>query len=467
MSRYLYTSLVIVLLSAGCAVGPDYVKPTLVTVLSYSEKNPWKVVAPKDNLPKEGWWLVFNDTTLNQLEKQAVASNASLEAAYARLMQARAIARVSAANLGPSLSIQSSGGKTSYSANRQVPPKSTAYSYTTNSYDLPLDFSYEVDLFGKVRRSVESSQALAEATEASYNNFLLSLEAEVAENYYSLRSYETEKKLLQSAVEDRRQELNLIEIRKEGGASTDLELYQARIQLDTALAAQITLNQHSAILRHALATLVNKTADSFTIEIAPLTQEPPAIPVGLSSELIERRPDLAQAERQLASASAQIGVAKAAFFPAIKLTASAGYNSVAFSNLLKNSSQESSLIPFISLPVFNEGQNRANYESSKQAYNEARASYKQKLLTAFEDVENSLSDIRYLSEQSSILRDSVDASRKAAELSLLRYKEGVANYFEVVDADRTTLQNQMTDTQLEGQRFIASIHLIKALGGGW
>jgi len=220
-------------------------------------------------------------------------------------------------------------------------------------------------------------------------------------------------------------------------------------------------------LRHALATLIGKTPEAFTIVINPITDQPPAIPLGLPSDLLERRPDIAQVERQLAAASAQIGVAKAAFYPNIKLTAAAGFNSTSLSTLLNNSSKEGFVIPFITLPIFTEGLNKANYEHAKEAYNEALDNYKQSLLMALQDVENSLSDLRFINDQITISHDFVDASQKAANLSLLRYKQGVSNYFEVVDSDRTNLQAQVSDSQLIAQCYIAHIHLIKALGGGW
>jgi multidrug efflux system outer membrane protein len=468
MARNFYTSLALALITTGCAVGPDYIKPTnVVSVTTYSETSPWKEITPKDNLPKEGWWLIYQDTTLNSLEKEAVENNSNLKAAYERVLQARLIARASASILGPSLAIQSSGGQTNYSGNRQNQPHSTVLPYYTNSFDLPLDLNYEIDLFGSARRSVETSRALVGATEATYRNILLSIEAEVAQDYYSLRSLESQRQLLQTAVTGRKEELNLVQIRKKEGASNELEVYQARSQLDTALTSLLITQQQAATLRHALATLIGKTPEAFTIVINPITDQPPAIPLGLPSDLLERRPDIAQVERQLAAASAQIGVAKAAFYPNIKLTAAAGFNSTSLSTLLNNSSKEGFVIPFITLPIFTEGLNKANYEHAKEAYNEALDNYKQSLLMALQDVENSLSDLRFINDQITISHDFVDASQKAANLSLLRYKQGVSNYFEVVDSDRTNLQAQVSDSQLIAQCYIAHIHLIKALGGGW
>jgi outer membrane protein, multidrug efflux system len=468
MARHFYTSLALALITTGCAVGPDYVKPKdIVPVTTYSESSPWKQIAPKDTLPKEGWWLIYHDTTLNNLEKEVVENNSNLKAAYQRFLQARSIARANASNLGPSFVIQSSGGQVNYSGNRQTQPHSTALPYNTNTYDLPLDLNYELDLFGRVRRSVESTKALAEASEASYRNILLSIEAEAAQDYYTLRSLETQRHLLQAAVEGRKEELSLVQLRKKEGASNELEVYQARTQLDTALSALLSTQQHIASLRHALATLTGKTNDAFALEITEITELPPVIPIGLPSDLLERRPDVAQAEKQLAFTSAQIGVAKAAFYPNIKLTAAAGFNSTSLSTLLNSSSKEGFILPFITLPIFTEGLNKANYEHAKEAYAEALSNYKQSLLSALEDVENGLSDLRYLNEQVMISRDNVDASKNASNLSLLRYKQGVANYFEVVDSDRTSLQAEVSDSQLIAQYYIAHIHLIKALGGGW
>jgi multidrug efflux system outer membrane protein len=433
----------------------------------FSEAGPWKLAEPKDDLPRAGWWRVFQDPVLDRLEEQAAAANPTLDAALARVAQAGAVARVSRADFLPVLSANLDPSRTRYSGNREVPPGSTNPAYVTNSVDLPLDLAYEIDLFGRNRRSYESALALEKAEEAEYRTALLSLQAEVAQDYVAIRQLMAEQALFARTVEGRRQELDLVLKRQAGGASDQLDVYRAQAELASVEGAALAVNQRLAELRHALAVLSGRLPEEFMLEAAPLASDPPAIPVGLPSELLERRPDVAAAERRLASANAQIGIAKAAFFPSIGLTAFAGVNSTAFNTLFRETSQEWSAAPFLSLPLFRGGANRANYERSKAAYEESVGLYRQQVLAAFRDVEDGLSDLRYLAAQNTAADAAASAARKAADLSLVRYKGGVADYFEVIDSERTALDAEIQATQLRGQRHLASILLVKALGGGW
>ena len=454
-------------LLAGCAVGPDYRQPEVKTSADYREAGPWKVAAPKDTLPKADWWKIFQDPALDRLETLAAAASPTLKAALARVDQARAVARISRADFFPVLSANLDPSRTLYSANREEQPGSTVPMYTTNSIDLPLDLGYEIDLFGRNRRAYESARAQAQAQAADYRSVLLSLQGELAQDYFTIRSLMTERALLIGTVEGRRQELDLVRKRQAGGASDQLDVYRAQTELATVESSALAVDQRIAELRHALAALAGQMPEEFTLEATPLASDPPAVPVGLPSELLERRPDVAAAERGLAAANAQIGVAKAAFFPSIGLTAYGGFNSTAFDTLLHASSKEWSVAPFVSIPLFQGGSNLANYQRSKAAYEESVALYRQQVLVAFRDVEDGLSDLRYLAGQSTIIDQAADAAHKAADLSLLRYKQGVADYFEVIDAERTMLETEIQSTQLRGQRFLGSILLVKALGGGW
>jgi multidrug efflux system outer membrane protein len=454
-------------LFAGCAVGPDYKRPDPAPPAAFGESGPWKIAAPKDDLPRTGWWSIFRDPVLDGLEMRAQKANFDLGAAMARVDQARAVARISRADLFPAVALQPFAARERFSGNRQVQPGATHPAYTTDSIDVPLDLSYEIDLFGRARRALEGARAAAEAEAAAYQGVLLSLQAEVAQDYFTIRALAAEHAFLARTVEGRRRELALVRTRRAGGASGDLDVFRAETELASVESSALAVDQRMAELRHALAVLVGSSPDEFPFDPAPLDSEPPAVPVGVPSELLERRPDVARAERTLASANAQVGFAKAAFFPSIGLTAAAGFNSSALDTLLHWNSREGSLVPFATLPVFEGGGNLAGYQRSKAAYEEALALYRQQVLAAFRDVEDGLSDLRYLSNQAAVVGEGVTASRKAAELSLFRYKQGAADYFEVIDAERTTLEYEIQATQLRGGRYAASIQLVKALGGGW
>jgi multidrug efflux system outer membrane protein len=456
------------LLLAGCAVGPDYKAPAPSTPVAFSESGPWKVATPKDALPKGAWWKIFHDPVLDSLETQAAGASPTLQAAVARRDQALAIAGISRAEYLPQLSLDPSGSRARYSGNRQVQIPSTRASYTTNSLNLPLDLSYEVDLWGRVRRSNESAQALAEASDAAYQSVLLGLQADVARAYFTLRSQAVEHVLVARSIETRRQALDLVRKLYAGGASAQLDVLRAETELASAESDLLALDQQRTALSHALAVLCGQLPEKFAFDNDATTAATiPALPVGLPSELLERRPDVAAAERTLAATNAQIGVAKAAFFPSITLIGSAGYNSDGLSSLLNSDSRQWLIGPAVSLPIFQGGRNVANFERAKAVYQEAVADYRQSVLVAFSEVEDGLSGLRYFDQQAGVLTRAVTSSRQAADLSTVRYKAGLVSYLEVVDAERTALENERTATQLNAARFAATVLLVKALGGGW
>ncbi|SRR5258708_3308341 len=455
------------LLLGGCAVGPDYKKPPTPAPIVYSDPGPWKEAAPKDALSKGPWWEIFNDPALSGLEKDAVSASPTIQASLARLEQARAIARISSADFYPSLSLDPSASRARYSGNRPIQTTATRVPYTANTFLLPLDLNYEIDLFGRVRRSNESIRALAQAGEAAYQNLLLSLEANIAQTYFVFRSLGDEYALVNRSIETRRQALDLVLKRYRGGASGELDVRRAETELANAEADAIALEGRRRQLSHSLAVLCGQMPSSFSLPDAPLTASVPLLPVGLPSELLERRPDVAQAERALASANALIGVAKAAFFPSIHLIGSAGYNSDQLDSLFHWDSRQWSLGPFVSLPIFQGGRNKANYERAKAAYDEAISNYRQSVLIAFQDVEDGLSGLRLLENETQALKRAAVAARQAADLSTIRYKSGLVSYLEVVDSERTALQAERALTQVQGQRLTTSVFMIKALGGGW
>ncbi len=467
---FICTPGLVLLLLTGCAVGPDYKQPDVAATspAAFAETGPWKVAAPKDDLPKGTWWKIFHDPALDALEASAAAASPTLQAAIARRDQAFALAGLSRADYFPSLSLDPSASRARYSGNRQTQVPATRASYTDNSFNLPLDLSYELDLWGRVRRANESARALAEASAATYQTVLLGVQADVASAYFTLRSLAMERELVGRSIQTRRDALDLVQKRFAGGASAQLDVLRAQTELATAESDALAIDQRRAALRHTLAVLCGQSPEKFKVDdSAALPATVPALPVGLPSELLERRPDVATAERTLAASNAQIGVAKAAFFPAIKLIGSAGYNSDDLGTLLNSDSRQWSLGPAISLPIFQGGRNVANYDRAKAAYAESVASYRLRVLVAFQEVEDGLSGLRYLDGQAEALTRAVTASRQAASLSTVRYKAGLVSYLEVVDAERTALQNERTATQLATQRLTASILLVKALGGGW
>ena len=462
-------ALALALAFAGCAVGPDYKKPDTPTPAAFSATGPWKVAAPKDTLSKGDWWQIFRDTTLDRLETQAAAASPTLAAAAARRDQAFAAAGLVRGDYFPALSLDPSGSRTRYSGNRQVPRGANNTAYTTGSYNLPLDLSYELDLWGRVRRANESARAFADASDAAYHTALLGMQADVAQTYFVLRSLAVERGLVAQSLATRREALRLVDARYQGGASGELDVFRAQAELAGAENDLLVLDQRRDALHRVLAVLCGQLPETFAPALAGADGPAviPALPVGLPSDLLERRPDVAAAERTLAATNAQIGVAKAAFFPSIRLIGAAGYNSAELDSLFAWDSRQWALGPSISLPIFQGGRNIANLARAKAVYAEAVAAYRLRVLVAFQEVEDGLSGLHSLDEQAAALERAVTASRQAATLSTVRYKAGLVSYLEVVDAERTALQNERLATQLNARRQVASVLLVKALGGGW
>jgi multidrug efflux system outer membrane protein len=449
-------------------VGPDYHQPTNAAPPAYkaAELGAWKEGRPLDNLPKGNWWELFQDPQLNELEAQAVQSNQELKAAVARVSESRATARVARADLLPSLNLSPAYIRQRYSPNQEP----TFGPLTANTFSVPLDLSYEIDLWGRVRRGFESARAEAQASLADFYNVLLTLQADVAQNYFALHSLDAEIRIVTQTVALRREQVRLVRSRFEGGVGNDLDVARAETELATTEADAAALARRRAELENALAILAGSNPSSF--RLPPVTNpdwnpQPPAVPAGLPADLLQRRPDVAQAERQLAAANARIGVAKAAFFPVVSLTASGGYLSGDIQTLFNWDSRVWSIGPSVSLPIFAGGRNRANYRRAQSAFEESVARYRQQVLVAFGDVENSLAGIRYLADQSAAQERAVLNARRAAGLATDRYRSGIVSYLEVVDANREALAAERARAQLTGQRLNTLVQLIKALGGGW
>jgi multidrug efflux system outer membrane protein len=380
--------------------------------------------------------------------------------------QARATARVARGEFFPSLSLDPSYQRQRYSAN-QVP---NFGAITADTFHAPLDLSYEVDLWGRVRRGFEGARAESQASLAAFYNVLLTLQADVAQNYFRLRALDAEVATVYATLDLRREQVRLVKSRFEGGIGSELDFARAETELASTEAEFASLQRSRAELENALAILTGTIPSSFKLKALTVTNwnpPTPEIPAGLPADLLERRPDVAQAERQLASANAKIGMAKAAFFPVITLTGSGGFVSGDINNLFNWDSHTWSIGPSLSLPIFAGGRNRANLKRSKAAFEEAVANYRQQVLVAFGEVENSLSSTRYLMTQAAAQQRAVESSRRAADRAKDRYVSGVVGYLEVVDADREALLSERANAQLAGLRLITAVQLIKALGGGW
>jgi outer membrane protein, multidrug efflux system len=454
---------------AGCApVGPDYQRIDVETPAHFKENSVWKYARPADHLPRGSWWTVFGDSTLNRLESQAMADNPNLRAAMLRVEQARNIARGSRGGLLPTLSFNPSASRSEQSDTvRRNFNDEDSFQGTRNNFNLPLDAGYEIDFWGKVRRSIEAADADADAAAALGETARLTLLADLAQAYFALRSVQAEIELLQGSVELRQKALSLLRNRFEGGATSELDVSRAETELAGSQSELTGMQRRRLEFINAIATLVGRPASSFDLNVKALTGAPPSIPAGLPADLLQRRPDIAEAERRMAAANARIGVAKAAFFPSVRIGGSLGLESAATKDLFTTPSRTWSIGPSINIPIFDQLVNRTRYTGSKLEYEETVANFQSVVLRAFQEVENSLVGLRLLAEQAVVQQRAVDASNKAAQLSTDRFQAGLVSFLEVVDADRTRLQSMQLARQITGQRYLTAVQLIKAIGGGW
>jgi len=458
-----YCAMLLVLCS--CAVGPDYIRPDVASLTPADWH--WKLAEPKDEIPKGEWWKIFEDPVLDELQAGAVADNQNLRAAVARVDEARAVARVSHSELFPELSLNPSFRRERTSGNLPTPIPIDVPSAHFNTYSVPFDLSYEVDLWGRVRRSFEAAQAQAEASVSDYQNVLLTLTADVAVNYFLIRALDSEIAALKQTVTLRSESVRILSGRFENGTIPEIDLAQARTELATAKTELADVTRQRAETVHALALLCGKPASSFEIAEGREETSPPVVPAGLPSSLLERRPDIARAERSLVARNAQIGVARAAYFPALRLTGQGGYLSARADVLFTGESSIWSFGPRVSLPLFNAGRTAAEVKQAEASYREALAEYRQSVLTAFKEVEDSLAQITLRDEQGAAQAEALASAARVTDLARARYEAGVASYLELMDAERNLLQQERRQAQIEGQRFVAGVRLIKALGGGW
>jgi outer membrane protein, multidrug efflux system len=454
------------LLLAGCTVGPNYQRPPAPAPEAYKTQAPWRVAAPKDSLPKGAWWEVFQDAELNGYEQQLLAANQSLLAAKDRLEEARSLARVTSALFFPQASVDPNASRNRYSGAR--PEVLTVNGPLTQStYEVPFFLNYEPDLFGGFRRSLQSSNANLQATAADMYNVDLVLTAELAADYFSLRELDAEAQVVKDSIAIEQKGLQLVEYRHSGGVASGLDLAQQQTLLDSTVAQLYLVQQQRDQFEHAIAVLTGNPASTFNVPVRSLTAKPVPVPLGVPSDLLERRPDIATAERQMAAQNAQIGVAKAAFYPQFTLSGSGGYESTDLTTLFTAPNAIWSLGGGLLEPVLNGGRNRANLAYARHTYDETVANYRQSVLLAFQQVEDGLSGLNELAQATTSQDAAVADSRRALEIANNRYVGGVTSFLDVVTAQATLLANQRLQTELQGQQMVTEVALIKALGGGW
>ena len=421
---------------------------------------------PSDHLPRGEWWTIFGDSELDLLARQIAEANQNLKVAEARLSQARALVRFNRAALFPTISASAGLASIRDSGNRPF-TTSTFPNSSTGDLLFSLDMSYEIDLWGRVRRTVRSARYEAQATAADLETARLSLQAELAFDYFELRAADAQKQLLDDTVKAFEAALRLTMNRFEGGAAPKSDVAQAQTQLDTARAQATDVTVQRTQLEHAIATLIGKPPAAFSLPPRPLDTRPPGIPVGVPSELLERRPDIAAAERRVAEANEQIGIAKAAYYPTVMLNASVGFEGSSFGNLFNASSLLWSVGAAITQTIFDAGRRRATSDAARAAYDATVATYRQTTLAAFQQVEDNLAALRILGEEQQEQRRAVQSAGESLQLFTNRYRGGVDNYLQVITAQTTLLTNQRAEIDILRRRMDASVLLVKAVGGGW
>lgn len=465
-------ALSLALLTSGCMVGPKYSKPPAPVPNAFKEPPPdsfkeskdWKIAQPAAPLLPAKWWETFGDPQLTAMEVEAAAGNQELKIAEARFREARAVIRFNRASEFPTISTNPSIASIRDSQNTpyfNIPNKALG------DFTLPFDLSYEVDFWGRVRRTVNAAREEAQATSADLATATLTIQAELAYDYFELRAADAQKKLLIDTVKDYNDALTLTKNRFEGGASPKSDVAQAQTQLDTTTAQETDIDVERAAYEHAIAILLGKPPAEFTLVPEPLHAAPPAIPVGLPSQLLERRPDIAAAERRIQEANEQIGIARAAFFPTVTLSATGGFEGSSILNWFAWPSRFWAVGPSLAETLFDAGRRRAGSDAAIAAYDAAVATYRQTALTAFQQVEDNLAALRILENEDKQQREAVASSEESLQLFINRYEGGVDNYLQVITAQTTTLTNERYEIDIQRRRMDASVLLIKALGGGW
>ena len=473
-NRMTAVTLMCLVFFAGCSFAPKYVKPEAqtpaafkeLTTEQFNETDGWKTAEPKDDVLRGQWWEMFHEPELNALEDQLAVSNQTVAAAFANFLAARAVVKQTQSQYFPTVTATPSVTRSRQSSLRTQSSSSPA-PLTVTEYSLPFDASWELDFWGRIRNTVKANSLEAQATLADLENVRLTVQAEVAADYFQLRVLDAQKQLLDATVLAYQESLKLTQVQYDAGMASGQDVAQAGTQLNTTLAQATDLGIQRAQLEHAIATLLGQPASSFSIATNSLTPKPVAIPFGVPSQLLERRPDVAAAERRVAEANAQIGVARAAYFPTITLSGSAGYQSTSVENLFSGPGLVWSVGASLAQTLFDAGLRKAVTEQARAKYQGTVANYRQTVLTAFQEVEDNLSTLRILSQELQQQNAAVESSQRYLTLANARYQSGMDSYLDVITAQTALLSNQRTALNLRMEQMTASVQLIKALGGGW
>ncbi len=458
-------------LLASCTVGPKYTKPSMPAAPAYSESPPqsftegngWKPAQPGDAQLRPAWWEIFNDPQLNALEVQVPTANPTLQAAEGSFRQARALIQINKSALFPNF-----GVAPEITANRisgHNPTGATGLQY--GLFSMPVDVSFDADLWGRIRRTIATAKEQTQAAAADIENVKLELQSDLAVDYFEARSLDRQKQILDDTVIAFQKALQLTQNRFVGGVASKAEVAQAQTQLDQTEAQDIDVGVARREYEHAIAVLVGQTPEQFRLETRPLTEAPPSIPVGIPSQLLERRPDVARQERLAAAANEQIGIARTAFFPDLVISATAGFSSGGISSWFSWPSRFWAVGPQVAQTIFDAGRRRAELASAQAGYDITIGNYRQTALSAFQEVEDNLSSLRILEAESAKQHEATISAENSLQLALNRYKGGLVTYLEVITAQSTALTNERTEADLLRRRMDASVLLIKALGGGW
>lgn len=457
-------SLGFAMLATGCAVGPNYHRPTAPTTPGFKEAAGWQPAQPQDQINRGAWWEDYHDAELNALEQKVEISNQSLKVAVTTYTQARAEVQYQRANYFPFLNASASATRSRGSENR------TFYFATKNQYNdfnLPLNVSWEPDVWGRIRRTVEAARATAQATAADVQNVRLSVQAEVALDYFEMRGLDAQMAIMDQIVVAYRKSMNLTVQRFHAGLNSELDVAQACTQLETAEAQDQDMGVARAQFEHAIAVLTGQPPATLSIPMRVAAYTPPVVPAGLPSKLLERRPDIASAERQMQSANAQIGIARSAYYPTFMISGLGGFESSQPGNWFTGPSSFWAMGASAFLPLVDWGQRHALNTEAQANYDGTVASYRQTVLGAYQEVEDNLAALRILQGEAKTQQQAVVSAHRQEAIALARYKSGLANYLTVITAQSIDMSNQLTASEILTRRMTASVLLIKDLGGGW
>lgn len=464
----LLNGVAVLLFAAGCTVGPKYQRASAPVPAKWDVGEPWRESSPKDGIPKGEWWGVFHDEELGELEKQTLDANQTIKVAVARLEQARASAALQIATQFPTFSTAPLGQRQRLSEVHVTSSDLVAVGpVTVTNLALPFVAGYEVDLFGRRRRSIEAAQASYQATAADLENVRLVITAELAGDYFTLRQLDSELNILNRTVETLQKGLQLVDSRHTGGLASGLDVAQEETLLNTTKTQAVLLQQQRKQVEDAVAVLLGKPAPDFHLATKELNAEPPAFDKGLPSDLLERRPDIAEAERQMAVANAQIGIARSAYFPSLNLFASGGWQAADVAKLLSVQSAVWAVGASAAEAIFTGGSRRAQTQFAKAGYDASVASYRDTVLNAFREVQDGVTGLTVLDQAFLAQEKAVDSARRTVAIATSRYVGGLVSYLDVVNAQQSLLNNEQELAVIRGQRLVTSVLLVKALGGGW